>query len=324
MNQSVAIILLNWNSYIDTSDCMKSLECLSYPSFHVYVVDNASTDGSRERLAKEKDEDRYMYNWSYLTSSINRGFAGGNNLAIQDACEKGFEYIWLLNNDTLVEECTLTELVLPLQQQPYLGITGSKIYFAGSNKLWFAGGKINPRNGAHAHIGMRKEDRGQFDQAKDVGYIVGCSLLIRTSIVKDIGPLEEDYFLYYEDVDWNLKAKNTGWGIHYVPSSVVWHKVSQSVKSSDLSALSTYYIIRNAYVMAQKFNKNRFQFRACLRLLRNIVWYHMKIIIRRQEQKRKRSALIFAAVADALRGRTGKYEKQLVKMGTLYGTRKSG
>lgn len=322
MDQSVAIILLNWNGYDDTRDCMKSLEQLVDPNFHVYVVDNDSTDGSAEQLKKDKQDACYAYEWTYLQSPINRGFAGGNNLAITRACTNGHAFIWLLNNDTLVEPDSLTRLVEPMQTNPTLGITGSKIYFADSNVLWFAGGKINAKTGAHAHIGMRKQDNGQYDQAKKVNYIVGCSLLIRTEIVRDIGLLEEDYFLYYEDVDWNLRVRQKGWNIQYVPKSVIWHKVSQSVKSSELSAHSTYYIIRNAYLMATKFHKSSLQLRAKRRLVRNLFWYHLKILVRKQDQKRNRSALIFQAATDALKGKTGKYAAQ-VEMETAYGARKS-
>ncbi|MDQ0206916.1 glycosyltransferase family 2 protein [Alkalicoccobacillus murimartini] len=323
MTQSVAIILLNWNSYKDTKECMESLELLDYATYHVYVVDNASTDGSAERLKKDDQEALYSFEWTFLASPRNLGFAGGNNIAIKQASIEGFDFIWLLNNDTEVEAQSLSTLVEPMLVDHTIGITGSKIYFANSDVIWFAGGKINARNGAHAHIGMRKKDQGQFDQKKDVNYIVGCSLLIRSEIVQEIGVLEEDYFLYYEDVDWNLRALEKGWRIQYIPTSIIWHKVSQSIKSSELSALSTYYIIRNAYVMAVKFHEKPFQVRACLRLGRNIIWYHLKIIIRKQDHKRRRSALIFAAAGDALKGKTGQFVQQKTKMRTTYGTRKS-
>ncbi|TSB48478.1 glycosyltransferase family 2 protein [Alkalicoccobacillus porphyridii] len=324
-SQSVAIILLNWNSYKDTQACMKSLENLNYPSFHVYVVDNASTDDSFEQLSHDIFNAVYSYNWTLHASENNGGFACGNNIAIKDACQKGFSFIWLLNNDTLVEPDSLETLVSPMNHDTSVGITGSKIYFEGSDVLWFAGGIINKRTGANRHEGMMSVDRGQYDQEREVDYIVGCSLLIRTDIVKEVGPLEEGYFLYYEDSDWNLKVRERGWRVLYVPASIIHHKVSQSIKTDDLSALSTYYNIRNAYLMAKNFSSNKvYDLPALLWLYRNFYWYHLKIILRRQKNKRKRSQLIVRALSDSLKGRSGKYFEDKDKMRLNHGAKKTG
>ncbi|MGG3006521.1 glycosyltransferase family 2 protein [Geobacillus stearothermophilus] len=251
-DKDVAIIILNWNAYDDTFECLKSLEHLTYPYFHVFLVDNDSQDDSFKKLQQDYKEGKFNLDITFIRTGANLGFAGGNNVAIKEAYNQGYQYFWLLNNDTVVDPNALTPLVEVLEKDKQVGIVGSKIYYYGTNKIWFAGGKVNTWTGTSAHIGFKEEDKGQYNQLKEVDYITGCSLCFRKEILETVGYMKEDYFLYYEETDWNLKSSNNGWKIVYVPESVVYHKVSISTGGeSNPSPYVAFYDIRNGYWMVK-------------------------------------------------------------------------
>ena len=220
---SVAVILLNWNGYQDTYECLKSLETLSYPNFHVFLVDNDSSDDSFTKLKKDQESGKFNVGLTCIQSGGNLGCAGGNNVGIKRAYEQGFDYYWMLNNDTYVDPDALSTLVEVIENDKKVGIVGSKIYYADTKLLWFAGGSVNPYIGTSKMIGIEEEDKGQYDEQKEVDFIVGCSMLFNREVIESIGYLEEDYFIYYEDTDWNLRAKKAGWenrlcsNIHHLP-----------------------------------------------------------------------------------------------------------
>lgn len=224
----VAIILLNWNGHQDTLACLESLRRLDYPNAAVFVVDNASTDGSEAILRAAATPDVTI-----LQSGANLGFAGGNNLGIRAALDHGADYVWLLNNDTMVDPGALSALVRRAEADPRLGLIGSRIfYLAPPQHLWFAGGAIYPRTGMAIHEPYDVPDAPEYDQPRPTDFLTGCSILARRQTVEQVGGLPEQYFLYYEDVDWCCLARQAGWGIFYEPASVVYHKVSASIGSA--------------------------------------------------------------------------------------------
>ena len=253
-DKDVAIIILNWNAYDDTFECLKSLEHLTYPYFHVFLVDNASQDNSFDKLRQDYKDGKFNVPITFIQTGKNLGFAGGNNVAIREAYNQGYQYFWMLNNDTVVDPNALTPLVEVLEKEEKVGIVGSKIYYYGTNKIWFAGGRINTWTGVAWHIGMNKDDIGQFENIKDdVDYITGCSLFFRREIIEQIGYMEEDYFLYYEETDLNIRASKMGWKIKIVPRSIVFHKVSLSSGGTEnLAPYVLYYRIRNSLLLIKK------------------------------------------------------------------------
>ncbi|MGE6203805.1 glycosyltransferase family 2 protein [Guptibacillus hwajinpoensis] len=309
--KSVAIILLNWKSYEDTSECLMSLEKLDYDPFHVYIVDNLSGDGSYEKLIQTYENDGFSTNITFIQSGGNLGFAGGNNKGIKQAYEDGYEYIWLLNNDTTVDELALRPLIDVIENDKQIGIVGSKIYFADTGLLWFAGGEVNCYWGSTHHIGYKEKDHGQYDEVKPVKYIVGCSLLFRRELIDSIGYLEEDYFLYYEDTDWNIRAARNGWKVIYVPQSIVYHKVSSASSSKEVAPFFAYYNIRNAYLMILRNEGFLARFSAFLHVLWKVFEYHVRVIVKNQDSKRRRSSLIMQGALDGFRARSGKKDLRM-------------
>jgi hypothetical protein len=241
----VYIVILNWNGWKDTLACVESCRKLAYDNFHIVIIDNGSVDGSEHILRNA------LPNIELIQSGSNLGFAGGNNIGIHVALKHTAQYIWLLNNDTTVEIAALKALVEAAEKYPGAGIIGSKIFtYSDSNRLWFAGGFWRVAKLLLKIRGEGEEDRGQYDQLREVDFITGCSLLIRASAVLDIGLLDERYFLYWEDTDWNARAAKHNWQILYAPGSIVRHKVSSSFKRKTYE--QAYYYLRNKLLFFER------------------------------------------------------------------------
>jgi GT2 family glycosyltransferase len=243
----VYVIVLNWNAYAYTQDCVESLLRLTYPHYEIVIVDNASSDDSAAILQ------RSFPDLTVLQSGGNLGYAGGNNVGIDYACRQGAEYIWLVNNDTHIDPQALTALVEALESKPQAGIAGSKIYYMDEpNRISYAGGHVDFIRGKTLHRGDSEIDVGQYDQIEDVDFITGCSLLIRSSVIANLGKLCESYFLYFEDAEWSLRVKKAGYKLLYVPNSILWHKVSGT--AGEWNPNVTYYYVRNGlYLFEQHF-----------------------------------------------------------------------
>jgi GT2 family glycosyltransferase len=220
----VSIVLLNLNGYADTSDCIKSLEQIDYPNYEVIVVDNGSSDGSGERLAGEFPGVRM------IVSKNNLGFTGGNNLGMQDALQRGADYVLLLNNDTVVDRAFLSHLVQVAESDPTIGLAGPKIYyFSEPERIWYAGGDVNLVAGACDHAGKDELDtNGRFSKVADTGFITGCAFLVKARVLRHIGLLDDKLFVYWEDTDFCERARKQGYRRVFVPQSHVWHKVSRT------------------------------------------------------------------------------------------------
>jgi GT2 family glycosyltransferase len=245
MLKNVYVIVLNWNGKEDTLACLESLRKTDYGNYKVVLVDNGSEDDSVYAVREKFPE------VEIVETGKNLGFAGGNNVGIEYAMKAGADYIYLINNDTAVEPGYLKALVEAAEADPRVGLAGSKIcYFSEPDRIWFAGGTINWLCNRGQHIGLDELDKGQYDEMREVGYLTGCSLLIRREAVERVGVLSDDYFLYYEDCDYSLRIKNAGYKNLYVPKSKIYHKVSRSTKPGSPSYV--YYHVRNGLVNARR------------------------------------------------------------------------
>ncbi|KYD31977.1 glycosyltransferase family 2 protein [Parageobacillus toebii] len=305
----VAIIILNWNAYNDTFECLKSLEHLTYPYFHVFLVDNASQDGSFDKLQQDYKNGTLNVPITFIQTGANLGFAGGNNVAIKEAYNQGYQYFWMLNNDTVVDPNALTPLVEAIQKESTIGIVGSKIYYYGTNKIWFAGGTVNLYTGKSKHIGFRKSDNSDFNIEKEVDYITGCSLFFHRRVIEVVGYMSEDYFLYNEETEWNIRARKKGFKIVYVPQSIVYHKVSASSGGEkNIAPYIDYYDLRNSYVMILRtqertFNKLIAFLYLCFTLLKKII----KVCFILRNRIRGRIWYLFRGFLDAILLNMGKH-----------------
>lgn len=268
MNKSVCIIILNWNGSRDTIECVESCLRLDYSPFEIVLVDNGSEDGSEELLRKA------FPGLKLLQTGANLGYAGGNNAGIRYALTKNVDYVWLLNNDAVADSNALGPLVAHAEKDPSIGMAGSKIRSQSDPAvLLYAGGRLDSGTGNTEHVGYGCVDKGQFDHPSDTGYITGCSLLVKQRVLEDIGLMNEDYFLYYEETDWCARATGKGYRLAYVPESVVFHKESVSVRK--VGGVMNYYLTRNRlYFIGRNgaspnwFSRFAGDFRALLRCIR--------------------------------------------------------
>ena len=220
---AVTVILVNWNGWPVTADCLRSLQAATYPRLSTIVVDNASSDGSQEAIRRE------FPRVELLAMPENLRFAGGNNAGIRRALEEGAEAVLLLNNDTVVDPGFADCLVERLQSDPYCGMAVPKIfYFDEPERLWYAGGEVSMWTGTMRHRGIREIDAGQYDGARPVGYATGCCILARADAVRKVGLLDESYYIYSEDADWSIRFRRAGYTILFEPRAKVWHKLSVS------------------------------------------------------------------------------------------------
>ncbi|WP_200974991.1 glycosyltransferase family 2 protein [Echinicola sp. 20G] len=218
----VAIIILNWNGYSYTRNCLHSLKRATSKDFKIILVDNASSDGSLNQLKEEFEEVIYLQN------EENLGFTGGNNVGIQYALDRGFEYIMLLNNDTEVKEDFMEPLTNALNTNDSLGAVQPLMYYLhDKTTVWNAGGKYCSWTGGSKSIKQFKNVSVPY--ATD--WITGCCVLVRTSVVRQVGPLNQHYFAYFEDVDWSLRIQKAGFDLAVIPHSIIYHEAGASLKS---------------------------------------------------------------------------------------------
>lgn len=214
-------------------------------SIEVIVVDNASTQDEATII-----EQRYPQ-VTIIRSKKNLGFAGGNNLGIQASHGK---YLFFINNDTLLSPQTsdISHLINRLESSPKIGMVCPKIRFAwGNNPIQYAGytplSKITLRNSA---IGCGEEDHGQYDTPHSTPYAHGAAMIVKREVIDKVGLMPECYFLYYEELDWSMMIRRTGYDIWYEPACTIYHKESQATGQN--SPLKSYYMTRNRLLFAKR------------------------------------------------------------------------
>lgn len=233
----VAIIILNWNRKDDTLACLRSLDRVAYEEREILVVDNHSTDGS---------VDAFRENYpgiEIIENDKNLGYAAGNNVGIRRAMENAADVILLLNNDTEVEPGFLGAMVDVLESDAHIGAVGPKIYYFSEPGVLWATGDME---------GLGQRDVGQFNSVREVRWIVGCAFLMKIDVVKKIGLLDEDLFLYGEEDEYCTRMARAGFKMYYVPGSVVRHKVPYRPEGDHTKPYQVYYISRNAVIIRRK------------------------------------------------------------------------
>jgi GT2 family glycosyltransferase len=243
----VSIIILNWNSYEVTLDCLLSLRKMDYRNFEVVLVDNGSVDSSADKLVESVPEIRVIKN------GTNLGFAGGSNIGMRDALGRGADYVLLLNNDTVVARDFLSQLVRVGESDDKIGVLNPKMYFFDRpDRLNYAGGVHKRFRLFPKIVGLRERDHGQYDQMREVSFLSGCAMLIKARVVRQIGLFEEVYFHFYEDIEWSLRALKAGFKGVYVPKSVIWHKEHYVTDKNQRNGFIEFYLARNNIIFARK------------------------------------------------------------------------
>lgn len=254
--KKVIIIVINYNGFSDTVECVESLKKINYTNFEyeIIVVDN----GSFNDFEKLKNKFVADNNVVVLDAGSNLGFSGGNNLGIRYAFDKGADYILLLNNDTLVEPNFLDYMVMSAKENSDDVVVTNKIMCeAERNTIWYAGGSFNSKTSRTVAFGINEEDCEKYSGRREVSFASGCCMLIPINIINAVGLMCEDYFLYCEDTDYCLRILNAGFKILYEPKAKIYHKINSS--TSKIAGIQTYYLVRNKFYIIRKFIKPKYR-----------------------------------------------------------------
>jgi len=329
----VAIIILNWNGWRDTIECLESISEVNYENLEVIIVDNASTDTSPEKIAawcvrnqiylnrialnpKQYSINPVVSPNTDLISKVaiqrlilielcqNIGFCAGNNIGIKQAYANGSEFFLLLNNDTIVTPGFLKPMVKVAQHEPNIGLVGGVICYANEpDRVWFAGGTFDKYLETHRKFDGCYISEIEQNKVVDTDWVSGCMMLIPRRVYELVGGLREEFFIWAEEWDYSMRVKAAGYRLVVVTDSLIYHKVGRSL--GIMKPLSYYYGTRNRLILKRMYlNWPR---RALF-----IIWFILSRIPRYlQFALQRRWDLIWAgimAIKDYCLGKMGKWD----------------
>lgn len=289
------VILLNWNGWKDTIECLESVFRLTYPDFRVIVCDNASNDDSLEKIKSWSRGDLLAESVNPQLSHLNSppcrkpipcleltrkqaesgsqasdtrlcviqngenlGFAAGNNVGLRYALgDPRCQFFWLLNNDTVAEPNALSALVRCMEQQPDIGLCGSlNLSYYNPDEVQAEGGRTFSRWTARVHKSPQKTVRQLASNPKRMDYINGASMMVSRAFLETVGLMEESYFLYFEELDWAMRAKGK-FDLGYARDSVIYHKEGATIGTDrdrvKRSLISDQYLSRSRVLFTKRF-----------------------------------------------------------------------
>ncbi len=314
----VYIIILNWNGWQDTIECLESVFRLDYPDFRVIVCDNDSRDGSLEyikswaegKIRADVAADNPLRHLTFppvakpviyaeydrgqaeagngdgsasmvlIHIGANLGFAGGNNVGMRYALARNdFAYVWLLNNDTVIEPDALAHMVQRMEEKPDAGMCGSLTpFYNNPGIIWTAGGgTLSTWLAKSVNIDYGKPVTEVSPREKvesRMNYLAGASMLVSADFLRFVGLMSEDYFLYFEEPDWYMRGKHR-FSLAYADKAIVYHKVGISTSRWDAGASKT--TVKFHLTSQLRFMAKFFPF-ALPRVLFRIAKYHLKLI----------------------------------------------
>lgn len=240
----ISIITLNFNQPEATNRFLESTTTLTYGCYEILVCDMGSTLNPHENIIIDINLKARL-----LVSETNLGFAAGNNWAIKQA--KG-EYIFLVNNDTVLTSNLLEALLEPFIEDSLIAVTCPKIkQYPINNRIEYAG--FNPMNfftGRTSSIGFNETDHGQFSERRQTFGAHGCAMMVRRTVLKETGLFPDEFFLYYEEWDLSTRIQKAGYKIWFVGDAEIFHEGSASVGTNN--PLKDYYLTRNRILFIRR------------------------------------------------------------------------
>lgn len=242
----VITVILNTNRREDTLAALASLENSSYSNHKIIVLDNASTDGSVQAIRSNHPQVRIIQ----LTENL--GYAGNNNVGIEAAVQDGTDWVFVLNEDTVLASDCIERMISVGEMDTNIGVMGPMVYHHNEPEIiQSAGGRLS-LSWQSEHIAQNERDTGQFSSPVEVDWISGCAILVRKEVIQQVGSLDNRFFYYWEETEWCLRAKKGGWKIVHVPHAKLWHKGVQ--RDYQPGPNVTYYSTRNRFLVLEKHN----------------------------------------------------------------------
>ena len=224
---NIAVIIINWKNYDLTNDCINSVLKSSFKNLKIILVDNEHESLKLKKIQKRKEIE-------IIKNQNNEGFSKGNNIGIRYALENNFDYILLLNNDAVVERNLIQNLInFSIENNIY--VVQPIITDISGKKIWNSGGKINNFLGIFTTKYKGKDFNKKFNYRTELDWFTGCCCLFKSEIFIKTGLFDENFFAYYEDVDYSLRLKDNGYKIGFYDKSRVFHHSSMSLKLNESS-----------------------------------------------------------------------------------------
>lgn len=294
----VLVVLLNWKNVEETATAIASVQEMEYPNFRILIVDNASADGSVDRLRALTGDGVEL-----LESAINTGYTGGCNLGMKRALEIDAKYVWLLNNDAMVERQTLSSIVAMAESDSSIGLVTPRIAALDEDRLTFAGGILSVKEGIYNEThdpAVAAEWNVRYPHS---GLVIGTAMLVRTDLIRRIGMLDTNFFAYFEDIDYSARSSEAGFRNVVDPNSVVRHlEKNRNTKPLEIKPHYWYYMARNE----SRFWRKHLGLAGSLRL----TWYSFNGFVRHRNRltnKRESADAILAGLWDGWLDRGGPY-----------------
>lgn len=240
MESIYLIILVNYNNWKDTLECIDSLKKSGIEDSNILIIENCSLNDSFEKLKAAEP------NIKIIHTKKNLGFTGGNNLGINYAIENKFEFAILLNNDTIVGSSNpVKKLIEEMEKNEDVTLgTGRIFYFPEKDRIWYDGGKMIKWRGMAIHNNYRKkiDEINLINKKKYVDFISGCFLCIRLEDITKLGLLNDNFFMYLDDIEYSARAVSKNLKLLFIPEAVIYHK---AIGEKERTPKLVYYSLRN-------------------------------------------------------------------------------
>ena len=221
----VTAIVLGYCNEDETAACLQSLAASRYDALTIPLVDNASPDGSGERLhARFPDI-------AYLQTGVNGGYTAGNNRGMEWALARGAEYVMVLNDDTEIDPDCVARLVQAAEETGAAAVAPQILYYSAPNTVWYGGGTYSRTRAMVSHL-LENKPSDPAQRRMPVTFICGCCFLIRATVLRAVGGFDESYFAYVEDLELSVRLQSAGYALLYEPSARVLHRIGQSAAPS--------------------------------------------------------------------------------------------
>ncbi len=223
---AVWAVVVGYNHVDDSVECLRSLLTSDWPGLRIVFVDNDSRDGSADRIRKEFPQS------DVIRMKENVGFARGYNVGLAHALAQGADFVFMLNNDTTVNASTIRRLIEDSRAHPEAGVLVPKIFYSDfPDTIWSAGSKYRRFPPVVVLRKTRGPDDGRYDRDPELEFATTCALLFPRRFLEQLGLLDPNYFIFYDDYDLSLRARDAGFTIRLVPDAHLWHKVSKSTQA---------------------------------------------------------------------------------------------
>lgn len=295
--KSVGVVICNYNKKEYVLKCIASVFASEFEDFDLFVVDNASTDGSREAIRQQ-----YGTKLTLLENKENLGGSGGFNTGIQKVVEAGYSYLMCLDNDVVVEKHAIGALYDFLREYPNVGMAGSKVYHLQMPEyVQQFGLEIDFTYFGARTLYADQKDNESIPKIVTCDTVAACSVMLPVRVVKEVGGLPEDNFIYWDDMEWGYRVKKAGYEVAAYGESKVWHEMSANVRKE--TTFSTYYLWRNSLDFFMRNTPKELVERMSAVLLRGVFDAFYESMYRMEYAVGK---TIMFAYQDALQGVRGK------------------